>query len=197
MADQALPEQVLLSDPLSETVRAERRGLLLSSLLAIAVVKGHLMPVKLLFADIALTNDNQEFLLWLLFLVVGYFVAAFLLYAFSQFGLVGFSLGAARYAMALMRRRALIEAIRTPSEPPAPLVIEPAPPSPIAAMMASAKASWHGKWRERLALAAFVCRLLVDVALPTVVGIYALVLLWHATPIQSPLPSYPIWILQR
>lgn len=94
--DPELPEQVLLSDPLSNTVRKERRGLLAVSLLAIAVVKGHLMPAKLVMAALA-----------------------------------------------------------------------------------------------------FGIRLFIDLMLPVIVGVYALVLLWHAKPTVAPLSSYPIWTLPR
>src|SRR2546428_596589 len=101
MADDVpTPEQVLLGDPLSETVRRERRGLLAVSLLAIAVVNGHLMPARLVMADIELSIDNQRFLLWLLTVVVGYFLLAFVLYALSEYGLLGFSLSLANFASA-------------------------------------------------------------------------------------------------
>jgi hypothetical protein len=189
--DQPLPEQVLLKDPLSDTVRRERRGLLAVSLIAIAVVKGHLVPAKLVMADIELSLDNQQFLLWLLTLVVVYFLIAFPLYAFSEIGLFGFAWRATRDPKVVAD--AMFDKMQTGSWPKDPEDREQLVRDLTRAYWLNTINAGGPSWRRPLATLAFAMRVLIDIVVPIAVGIYAVVLLYNAKPTLPPLPSYPVW----
>jgi hypothetical protein len=86
------PEKKILSelekapsaDPMSEVSSRERRALLLTSLLAVAVTAGGLVPVKVAALGIELSPPEQTRLLVLLALVVSYFLVAFLIYGLPE-----------------------------------------------------------------------------------------------------------------
>ena len=65
---------VLLHDPLSEVTRRERRMLLACTLLGVGVVKTGLVPTKIEALGVEFDKTNQQALLFLLALVVGYFL---------------------------------------------------------------------------------------------------------------------------
>src|SRR5215208_1199266 len=75
----------VLRDPLSEVTRKERVYLLGSSILGIAILKTGLVPTRITALGIELAEGNQEAILSLLGLVVLYFLAAFVVYATSDF----------------------------------------------------------------------------------------------------------------
>jgi hypothetical protein len=75
----------VLRDPLSEVTRKERVYLLGSSIGRIAILKTGLVPSKITALGIELEKGNQEIILSLLGLVVLYFLAAFVVYATSDF----------------------------------------------------------------------------------------------------------------
>lgn len=77
-------EKAPTADPLSEVSRGERRILLITSLLAVAVTAGGLVPVKVAALGIELSPPEQTRLLVLLALVVSYFLVAFLLYGLPE-----------------------------------------------------------------------------------------------------------------
>jgi hypothetical protein len=79
------PAQVAIRDPLSEVTRNERRFLLGVSIIAIALVRTGLVPSKISALGIEFSQTDQKSLLFVLALVTSYFVAAFLLYAGSDF----------------------------------------------------------------------------------------------------------------
>jgi len=71
-------------DPLSEVTRKERTALLGLSMLGLALVAVPLVPEKLGVFGIEFTKLNQKNFLTLYALVVGYYLAAFLIYAFTD-----------------------------------------------------------------------------------------------------------------
>ncbi len=78
-------KKVLLSDPLSEQTRKERRLLLIVSLLSLAMTKAGLVPQKISALGIESQLVNQHALLLLVLLIVGYSIFAFTIYAASDF----------------------------------------------------------------------------------------------------------------
>ncbi len=78
-------KKVLLSDPLSEQTRKERRLLLIVSLLSLAMTKAGLVPQKINALGIESQLVNQHALLLLVLLIVAYFIVAFMIYAASDF----------------------------------------------------------------------------------------------------------------
>jgi hypothetical protein len=78
-------EEVLVKDPLSPVTRKERLYLLAVSLIGIAMVRTGLVPSKIATFGIELNEPNRNALLFLLALVTGYFLAAFVIYAISDY----------------------------------------------------------------------------------------------------------------
>jgi len=76
---------LLLRDQLSEVTRKERVYLPGSSIAGIAIVKMGLIPTRITALGIEFDAANQETFLFILGLVVLYFLAAFLVYAASDF----------------------------------------------------------------------------------------------------------------
>jgi hypothetical protein len=72
-------------DPLSEVTRRERKALLGVSMLGLALVKVPLVPSKLAAFGIEFSDLNRQNFAFMYSLVVGYFLIAFLVYAFSDF----------------------------------------------------------------------------------------------------------------
>lgn len=75
----------VLRDPLSEVTRKERVYLLGTSVVGIAILKTGLIPTKITALGIELERADREAFLALLGWVVFYFLAAFIVYAFSDF----------------------------------------------------------------------------------------------------------------
>lgn len=67
-------------DPLSTTTRAERRWLLVSSVVLVALTWGGFVPTKVEALGIEIPTINPRVLVWLTCLVTGYFLAAFIFY---------------------------------------------------------------------------------------------------------------------
>jgi len=74
----------MLSDPLSEVTRKERRNLIGSALTYIIVVKLELVPSKISALGIELSSPAQDTFLSIFALIVCYFLCAFGLYAISD-----------------------------------------------------------------------------------------------------------------
>ena len=72
-------------DPLSEVTRRERRALLGLSMLGLALVKIPLVPSKLAAFGIEFSDMSRQNFALMYALVVGYFLAAFIIYALSDF----------------------------------------------------------------------------------------------------------------
>ena len=75
----------LLQDALSPVTRSTRRLLLVLSTVGVAVVKAGLVPSKIPAFGLTLDVTSQAALLWVVTWVVGYLLAAFLLYGLSDF----------------------------------------------------------------------------------------------------------------
>jgi hypothetical protein len=75
----------VLRDPLSEVIRKERVYLLGTSIVGIAILKTGLIPTKITALGIEFRGADQAIFLSLLGLVVLYFLAAFVVYAISDF----------------------------------------------------------------------------------------------------------------
>jgi len=75
------PVLLLLRDPLSQVTRNERRLLLATSAIGIAVVKFGLKISEVPFFGLKFTEPNQYFLLWFILGVLVYFLIGFVLYA--------------------------------------------------------------------------------------------------------------------
>jgi uncharacterized membrane protein YwzB len=67
-------------DPLSTTTRVERRWLLVSSVVLVAVTWGGLVPAKIDAFGMEISTINARVLVWLTCLITGYFLAAFIFY---------------------------------------------------------------------------------------------------------------------
>ncbi|HVF60811.1 MAG TPA: hypothetical protein VNJ70_13470 [Thermoanaerobaculia bacterium] len=78
-------EKLRVSDPLSEVTRRERKALLAVSAVGVAIVRTHLLPTKIVALGVDFSSTNQNALLNILALIIGYFVLAFLIYASSDF----------------------------------------------------------------------------------------------------------------
>ena len=78
------PALAELRDPLSEVARRERRALLGTSVLAVALVKASLLPSEITALGVKPSASDQKALLALLGLVILYFLGAFLLYGSSD-----------------------------------------------------------------------------------------------------------------
>lgn len=78
------PGEVKLSNPLSEVARKERKFLLGSSILGIALVKAGFVPTKISALGIEFAKTDQNSLLSVLGIIILYFLIAFLIYAASD-----------------------------------------------------------------------------------------------------------------
>lgn len=78
------PALAELRDPLSEVTRRERKALLGTSVLAVALVKAGLLPTEITALGVTLAASDQKALLVLLGFVILYFLGAFLLYGGSD-----------------------------------------------------------------------------------------------------------------
>jgi hypothetical protein len=77
--------EVLVGDPLSEVTRKTRLYLLAVSLIGVAMVTTGLVPTKIATFGIELEQPNRSALLFLIALVNLYFLAAFIIYAVSDY----------------------------------------------------------------------------------------------------------------
>ncbi len=78
------PREIKLSDPLSEVARRERKFLLASSILGIAMVKAGIVPSKISALGIEFAKTDQNLLLSVIGIIILYFLVAFLIYAASD-----------------------------------------------------------------------------------------------------------------
>ncbi len=78
-------EKLTISDPLSEVTRKDRRALLGISVLGIIIGGANIIPIKLTALGIEFGKTDQNFLLFVIFLITLYFLSAFAICAFSDF----------------------------------------------------------------------------------------------------------------
>jgi hypothetical protein len=79
------PNAYLLKDPLSKEAREERRNLLVVSAVGLVIERTGLIPSKIEALGIEFGQANQDSLLWIIALIVGYFLCAFLVYGVPDF----------------------------------------------------------------------------------------------------------------
>ncbi len=79
------PVPALLSDPLGDVARKERRSLLGISAIAILVASTGLVPEKIENLGITFAATERRALLWVSLGVVVYYFAAFVIYAWSDY----------------------------------------------------------------------------------------------------------------
>jgi len=76
--------ETLLKDPLRELTRNKRKYLLLSSVIAIAVIKAGFVPTKVSALGIEFQQSEQRYLIIFISLIALYFLASFILYAVAD-----------------------------------------------------------------------------------------------------------------
>lgn len=78
-------KSAILEDPLSEISRRERKFLLATSFVGIAVVKVGIVPQKISALGVEFEGTNQSAFLYLTSTLIVYFLVAFVIYAASDF----------------------------------------------------------------------------------------------------------------
>lgn len=79
------PHDVLLNDPLRELTRKERKVLLATSMVGLAMVKVGLVPTKISALGIDFDKTNQQAFYLVVGILLAYFLCAFLIYAVVDF----------------------------------------------------------------------------------------------------------------
>ena len=74
-----------LKDPLHQTTRKVRKGLLLSSIIGILIVKMDLVPTRITALGIEFSQSDQESLLSMIALLVAYYLINFVIYLWTEF----------------------------------------------------------------------------------------------------------------
>lgn len=77
-------EDPSVTDPLSEVTRKERKALLAACIVGLAISAGGLVPERIETFGITVTPRQEESLLYILAGVIGYFLLAFAIYAWSD-----------------------------------------------------------------------------------------------------------------
>lgn len=151
------PLQVILRDPLSEVTRKERRMLLSFSVVGVFVARAGLVPAKISALGIDFERTQQQTLLLLFALVVCYFVAAFVIYGFTDF----LAWRIAYHEGSKVTTRELLEGIGSGT---------------LQELRQSDRVAekWIPRWPRYAALPASVIRALFDFLLPIIVGAYAI-----------------------
>ena len=76
---------IILKDPLSDLSRKERRSLLATAAVGLVIVEADVLPSKISALGIEFDSTNQAVLLIAIACVIGYFLSAFAIYAWSDF----------------------------------------------------------------------------------------------------------------
>ena len=76
---------IRVTDPLSQNTRVVRKSLLVSSVIAIAVVKTGFIPTKISALGLEFSQADRGSMLWLIGAVVAFFLLSFLVAAFADF----------------------------------------------------------------------------------------------------------------
>ena len=168
MTEQNL-EQSRLRDALSDVTRKERRFLLGTSLLGIALIKTGLVPSKISALGIELQGADQRALLAIVAFVILYFLAAFIIYATSDYLAWRLSIS----------RQAIKRAVSSYEEDLQGFYPQP---GTIEEELEKFKAELHKKIHIyfKLVTPTSIVRALFDFVLPIAVGGYALILLVRA-----------------
>jgi hypothetical protein len=161
-------------DPLSEVTRRERRALLGTSMLGLALVEIPLIPLKLAAFGIEFSEVNRERFAAMYALVVLYFLVAFVVYALSDF--------VAWRRSEVIRYSAYVQAQRAdPAPPPAvarpSLLTETGEPIETAPKPNSCAYQGFASWNA----AVFVSRqrAVLEFAVPILFSLFTLFQLWR------------------
>jgi hypothetical protein len=176
----AVTTNPLLVDPLSEVARKERLYLLGVSTVSVTIVLTRLVPTEIRALGITFERADRESLLFILALVVGYFLVAFMIYAASDF------LAWRNLFLDRVRnyRRQALEAEMLGEELDAALDLTPEQQTQRMRIMIERRVQeleeeerYHFPWRYRMpGLVSFI-RVLFEFGLPVLYGIVAIVLL--------------------
>jgi len=173
MSDAARPSEVRLRDPLSAVTRAERKALLAASAVGIVIARSGLVPAKISALGIEFDNADQRALLSMLSLIVGYFVAAFLIYAASD--LVAWRVEYINSMHDWRRRQLVLSGDERSLD------------AEVEHQLRRMRGLGFRMWRL-LSRPVMLLRAMFEFALPVVVGIYASTVLAR-TPAPRPRPS--------
>ena len=171
-----------LRDPLSEVTRKERKLLLVSSALGVAVVKTGLLPTKIEALGIAFSNANTSALLKILSLVVLYFLVAFVLYAASD--LLAWRLSFLSTYSDMIRAGGEVQREENEAMAREGKFREASDSDLDAAVIRAASQKF--RWAMLSSGPVSVLRALFEFALPVFVGAYALSVIWRAVLIMHP-----------
>lgn len=176
MSELRRPSEILLSDPLAKVTRAERKLLLGVSAFGIVVVKTGLVPSKIAALGIEFAETNRAALLKSVAAVICYFLAAFAIYATSDFLAWRFSI---QFAVRdWQKRRALLSEEERRAEDQA------------VDNYLRRDAVWSNLWR-RLNQPVSALRAFFDFLLPVLVAAYAIALLVTTAPPREIPPKTP------
>jgi hypothetical protein len=157
-----------ISDPLTEVTRAERKALLVASLVAAAVAQGGLIPKKVEALGIELTSAQVTTLLYIIAIVLAYLLIGFAIYAFTDTRHRGLKIAAA-----MARTRPVAERARKEYEMAQAAVGVPTAPGDLSAL-APLMAIADQTTRTTALLRAAGIRLVFEVHLPLFLGLVAL-----------------------
>ena len=179
MAGEKRPSEIRLQDPLSAVTRGERRTLLGVSTVGILIAKTGLVPERISALGVEFERTDQGALLVLLALVIGYFLAAFLVYAASD--LVAWRIEYRNSLIRARREQVLSE------RPVRTLTGTPLTPEEDTRVMAQLPGSWLVAASAPLS----AVRALFEFALPVLVGAIAIYALLTAVPASRTPVSEP------
>lgn len=159
-------DQARLQDPLTGVTRKKRSYLLSISLLGISMVKTGLVPSQIFLLGITFYRDDQRTLLIIIASIIFYFLAAFIIYAISDY--LSWQIAIKKQAIALS-----VSGFEDDLHGHFPQS------GSIEEEIRKYKSSLQKKYRIyfRLVTPASICRALFDFGLPIFVGLYALILL--------------------
>lgn len=159
-------EQARLRDPLTDVTRKKRSYLLSISMLGISLVKTGLVPSQIISLGIVFQSANQRALLVIVAFIIFYFLAAFIIYAISDY--LSWQIVIKKQAIALS-----VSGYEDDLHGHFPQ------PGSIEEEIGKYRSSLQKKYRIyfRLVTPASMVRALFDFGLPIVVGLYALILL--------------------
>ena len=95
------PRPTLLTPPLRDRTREERKNLLLASAIGLVIARAGLVPSKISFLGVEFTNAQANSLLRIAAAAVGYFIVAFMIYALSDWLIWRMEIYASRFGRVL------------------------------------------------------------------------------------------------
>lgn len=165
MAEQSTND-LLLGDPLATITRTERSRLLISSAITAAIVKTGLVPAKISALGIEISNLHQQAYLSVFAAITLYFLISFSIYATADF------LAWFRVVILYNKRKDEIHSVRIEHKS----IVETPGVEPVVKYQMGTHAATRA---DKSIFRPFsVIRALFEFALPLIVGIYAICLIW-------------------